>query len=144
MIAQTKDTPRNRLRQEELFKIAVLFLGSLLLAVWFKADYLLFAQPVYTPARILKITDYAVDYKFYDSLADKTLTFRHELFPEQAQRLRARPTLEVVYAASNSDIVVVPSLKRPLPVWVFASIHLACVAALFLSIRDWWRLRSAR
>ncbi|TGE20985.1 hypothetical protein [Hymenobacter metallicola] len=113
-------------------------------AFWFKGEYLLFAQPVHAPARILKVSEYAVDYAFYDALADQTLTFRHELSPEQARRLRAHPALDVVYAASDSDIVAVPSLKRPLPVWVFASIHLACIAALLLSIRDWWRLRSTQ
>jgi hypothetical protein len=143
MIDQANDLPRRELRKEEVLKIALLFLGSLFLTFWFKNEYLLFAQPVHTTARVLKVTDYAVDYEFYDSLADKTLTFRHEVSPAQAKRLRARPALDVVYAASNSDIVVVPSLKRPLPVWVFAAIQIACAAALVVSIRDWWRLRSA-
>ena len=133
-----------RLRREELQKIVLLFLGVLGLGWWFQGDYRLFAAPVHVPARILQVTDYSVDYKFYDSLADKTLTFRHELYPEQARRLRAQPTLEVVYAASDSDVVVVPSLKRPLPVWVFAAVHLLCLTSLVLSIREWWRLRMSR
>ncbi|TGE24734.1 hypothetical protein E5K00_05860 [Hymenobacter aquaticus] len=138
------DLSRRQLRRDELLKILVLLLGTLFFAVWFKPEYLLFAEPVHTPARILKVTDFSVDYEFYDSLADQTLTFRHDLSPQQAEHLRTYPRLEVVYAASNSDILVVPSLKRPLPVWLFASVHLACVIALSLSIRDWWRLRRTR
>ena len=138
------ESVRRRLRWEELQKIVVLLLGTLLLTWWFQNDYRLAVEPVHTSARVVKVTDWAVDYEFYDSLADKTLTFRHELSPEQARRLRTQPALEVVYAASNSAVLVVPSLKRPLSVWLFACIHLACVTALSLSIRDWWRLRSTR
>ena len=123
--------------------MAGLFLSFLFLTFWFKNEYLLFAQPVHTKAQVLKVTDYAVDYKFYDSLADKTLFFRHEASPARVKQLRARPTLDVVYMASNSDIVVVPSLKRPWPVWVFALVQIACFASLCISIRDWRQLRRA-
>ncbi|SHI84186.1 hypothetical protein SAMN02745146_1674 [Hymenobacter daecheongensis DSM 21074] len=141
MINLFDESVRRQLRWEELQKIMVLLLGTLLLAWWFQNDYRLFIEPVHTPARILKVTDWAIDYEFYDSLADQTLTFRHELSPEQARRLRTHTALDVVYAASNSDVVVVPSLKRQLPVWVFAALHLLCFVALLRSIRDWWRLR---
>ena len=141
MMNHFEGSVRRRLRWEESQKIVLLLLGTLLLAWWFQNDYRLFVEPVHTSARVLNVTDWAVDYEFYDSLADKTLTFRHELSPEQARRLRTRPALEVVYAASNSDMVVVPSLKRPLPVWVFAALHLLCFVALLRSLRDWWRLR---
>lgn len=141
MINHSDGSVRRQLRWEELQKIGLLLLGTLLLAWWFRDDYRLFVEPVHTAARVLKVTDWTVDYEFYDSLADKTLPFRHELSPEQARRLRTRPALEVVYVASNSDVVVVPSLKRPLPVWVFAALHLLCFVALLRSIRDWWQLR---
>lgn len=87
-----------------------------MLAWRFQHNYRLFAELVHTHARVLKVTDYALNYEFYDSLTDKTLTFRHELSPEQARRLRIRSALEMVCAASNPDVMVVPSLKQPLPV----------------------------
>ena len=137
------DLPRRDARKEEALRVAGLFLSFLFLTFWFKNEYLLYAQPVHTKAQVLKVTDYAVDYKFYDSLADKTLFFRHEASPAQAKQLRAGSTLDVVYVASNSDIVVVPSLKRPWPVWVFALVQIACFASLWVSVRNWRRRRSA-
>ena len=121
---------------DEFIRLAVLLVGFLALTYWFWPQYTLSWRPVHVQAKILGVAKNSFDYEFYDSIADKTLSFRREILSNESQRLSKQPSIEVVYAASNSDIVIIPSLQRPLPVWVFAAIHGLCLLALIRSIRD--------
>lgn len=56
-------------------KNVLLLLGTLLLAWWFQNDYRLVVESVHTPARILKVTDGAVDYELYDCWPTKRARF---------------------------------------------------------------------
>ena len=121
---------------DEFIAVIFLALGFVVFCFWFYPQYALAFDGAQTNARITSVEDTSFEYNFYDSIADKTLYFRHEIRPEQAAKLRQQKVIKVIYAKANSDILVIPSVLRPLPVWVYLVIHLFILLALIKSIKN--------
>ncbi|HEX8349171.1 MAG TPA: hypothetical protein VF598_04355 [Hymenobacter sp.] len=129
---------------EALLRTGLLLLFSIGFLFWFWPQYALYWHPVHTQATILALSPRSVDYKFYVPSHDKTLFFRREIQLHESQKLQGHTQLEVVYPASNPDVVAIPSLQWPLPVWFYIGVHALCLGAFIQSLTVLYRLANKK
>lgn len=125
---------------EALLRTGLLLVVSIGFFFWFWPQYALYWHPVHTQATVLTLSPRSIAYKFYVPTRDKTLFFRREIQLHESQRLQGQTQIEVVYPASNPDIVFIPSLQRPLPVWLYAGVHALCLWAFVQSLTVLYKL----
>jgi hypothetical protein len=125
---------------EALLRTGLLLVFSIGFFFWFWPQYALYWHPVHTQATVLSLSPRSIEYKFYVPARDKTLFFRREIQLHESQKLQGQTQVEVVYPASNPDIVFIPSLQRPLPVWLYAGVHALCLWAFVQSLTILYKL----
>ncbi|GAB2940180.1 hypothetical protein GCM10027048_00540 [Hymenobacter coalescens] len=122
--------------KDEALRAGLLLCAFVGFFFWFWGSYSLFLRPIHTKAKIIAVGEQSFDYEFYVPSADQTVSYRREVTIDQAQQLKEKNEIEVVYAANNPDYLAIPSIQRPLPVWAFFGVHLLTLWALVRSIRD--------
>ena len=134
MVASREDN--NSVKSEPAIRPILLLVFSIGMCFLFWPQYVLFLRPIHSHADVIKLFPRSVEYKFYVPSLDKTLFFSRNLQLHESMRLQGAKQLDIIYPEPYPEDVYITLIQKPLPVWFYLCLHIACIFSLLISAKS--------